>query len=112
MSRRRSTTRSTNGFSSISGAQCGSITHVTLPPGRLCLSEDTAGSVCTMSPRAPSRTTRIRPLAGLPPLSIFDQAPRTPEIVGFQSQDLGRLELSDKAVKFVMVGSYHVVYHA
>jgi hypothetical protein len=45
-------------------------------------------------------------------LSIFDQAPRTPEIVGFQTQDLGRLEPCDKAIKFVMVGSYHVVYHA
>jgi len=49
--------------------------QVTCEPGKLCFRLATAGSVWTMSPMAPSRTTRIRGLASLTPVYMFDQSP-------------------------------------
>src|SRR5579864_1824818 len=94
---------SMNGFPSSSGAHLGSTAQVRCHPAKLCLSDATAGKVWMISPKAPSRTTRMRPLAGLLMLSMLDQ-PASPAQVGFfQPYHFRRVEALDKSMQFFIV---------
>src|SRR5271157_6360600 len=111
-SRRMVTRRSTKGFSASSSAQRGSTAQVRRLAGWLCFSEATAGRVWMISPMEPSRTTRMRVLAGLPALNMLLQFAGAHSVGVFQTHDLRGFERRDKSLQFPIIGGYHVVYHA
>src|SRR5471030_1767891 len=104
--------RSMKALPSSKCSHCGSTAQVRCDLGWLCLSEATAGRLLTMSPIAPSRTTRMRLLAGLPPLNMLPQLPGAALVGGFQAHQLGRFKRLDQAVQIAIVRGHHVVYHA
>src|ERR1035437_746040 len=65
-----------------------------------------------MSPMAPSRTTRMRLLAGLAAVNMLHQLGGAARFSGFQAHKLRGFEGLNEPVQVTIIGSHHVVYHA
>src|SRR5579883_842193 len=107
-----STTRSTKGLPSSSGAHFVSTAQVRRDAGWLCFNEATAGSVWRMSPMAPRRTTRIRVRSLLPAADIVLQLARAQRVGRAQTQNRKAPQKLTEPIGSSRIGSYHVVYHA
>src|SRR6266849_6348981 len=98
----------------MSGAHCASMSQVRREPGKLCLSEATAGSAWITSPMAPKRTIRIRgpALLLLTVLDMFAQTAGAKKIGRFFPYNFIWMEMAQQRHGCWSRSRHHVVYHA